>query len=569
MRIIHQRMQRIGRERGGVVAVELGERARRGRRRDACCAAKASASNSWRRASRLASGWNGNMKTGHHQREARERGADVRLGAGPAPAWKAGSRSSQPRSAEQQRARARSAPRAAAGCGRARSGRARARAPPRSPSGVRRSISVSKKTMRLVRAEAGEVRVAVARALRAVHHEEARRRGSRSARAAPRCALRSSPSSSGVKRLKSGAIQRGNATTSTQREGDPREPRVEPPERARVPRRARRPRAAAARRARRRAPAPLARSPRRSRGVVRLKPWRSSITKVRQRSKGSACERCSPASTPNTVARLAQRSPSPKRARGQRVDRGDAAAQREREQHHAVDARRVSTSAEALLVERVVGGLAVRLERDQRREVGRAPRSRWRATWRAWRRPRQSRQARAASDEGGEDGGEGGAFNASGGPEWRDTIAAADEIARFYGTGQDPAGLGRHGDVGARSRARAHPRGGDGGDRRGAERHRRGAGLRDPPARRGAGRHGLVEPLDPRQVRASSTRCAPRRSPRPRSRRILVEFLKPLVRRAHRPAVRQHRAPGPALHGALHAARSTPTCTTASSTCPR
>ena len=39
--------------------------------------------------------------------------------------------------------------------------------------GVRRSISVSKKTMRLVRAEAGEVGVAVARARRAVHHEQA------------------------------------------------------------------------------------------------------------------------------------------------------------------------------------------------------------------------------------------------------------------------------------------------------------------------------------------------------------------------------------------------------------
>ena len=56
---------------------------------------------------------------------------------------------------------------------RARSGPARGRAPPRSRPCVRRSTSVSKNTMRLARAEAGEVGVAVARALRAVHHEEA------------------------------------------------------------------------------------------------------------------------------------------------------------------------------------------------------------------------------------------------------------------------------------------------------------------------------------------------------------------------------------------------------------
>ena len=140
-------------------------------------------------------------------------------------------------------------------------------------------------------AEAAEVGVAVARALRSVHHVQARDCEAAAREQRARCARRSSPSASGVKRLKSGAIQRGKTTTSARVNTIQHQPGVEPPERPQASSSQRTP-GAAARRSRRRALVPFTRSMKKSRGVMRLKPWRSSITKVRQRSKGRRWPRC-------------------------------------------------------------------------------------------------------------------------------------------------------------------------------------------------------------------------------------------------------------------------------------
>ena len=137
----------------------------------------------------------------------------------------------------------------------------------------------------------------MARALRAVHHEEALGVEAAALDAAPRCAARRSPSSSGVKRLKSGAIQRGNDHHQHQRERDPREPRVEPP--AAGPAALDQPEDAEQERRAERGgeqQRPSRGRARKSRGVVRLKPWRASITKVRHSVEGQGGERARRAS---------------------------------------------------------------------------------------------------------------------------------------------------------------------------------------------------------------------------------------------------------------------------------
>src|SRR5438105_10448094 len=115
--------------------------------------------------------------------------------------------------------------------------------------------------------------------------------------------------------------------------------------------------------------------------------------------------------------------------------------------------------------------------------------SRWRATWRIWRTASHARHASAAITKA-----------------MKKAEKAAEVTWRVVtqsgrGCGQDPVGLDRHGDVGPRSRARTHSRGRDGGHRRRAEHHRRGARLRAAPARRGARRDGFVEQVHARQVR--------------------------------------------------------------------
>ena len=107
----------------------------------------------------------------------------------------------------------------------------------------------------------------------------------------------------------------------------------------------------------------------------------------------------------------------------ERVDRRHAAAEREREEQHAVDGERLG-EAEPLLVERIVGGLAVRLERDEGGEVrGNALAVAAHVAQLAHAEPRAPRQR--GEHEGGEHEGEKrGAQGVWKIPRGRDTIGA-------------------------------------------------------------------------------------------------------------------------------------------------
>src|SRR4051812_8017939 len=108
--------------------------------------------------------------------------------------------------------------------------------------------------------------------------------------------------------------------------------------------------------------------------------------------------------------------------------------------------------------------------------------SRWRATWRDWRMPSHTRHASAAATKTMK-------------TEAKEEGLTLGVTESLYGDHerQDPVGVDRHGDVGARSRPGPHPRGGDGGHGRGAQHHRRGAGVRAAPAGDGPRGDGLVE----------------------------------------------------------------------------
>ena len=243
------------------------------------------------------------------------------------------------------------------------------------------------------------------------------------------------------------------------RERDPRDPRVEPPQRRPPSPRTRRPSSSSGAPSAPTSAAPFTRSRKKTAGVVLLKPWRSSITKVRQRSKGRALSAVTSehAEDRGEAAQVALA----ERARGQRVDHREAAAEGEQQQQRRRRAPAVSIDAEAQLLERVVGRLAVRLGRDQRGEVRGHALAMARDVARlapGEEEPPGERAEREGEEEGGEP------------VQGRcDGESRLDVIVEFYGTRQDPAGLDRHGDVGARSRARAHPRGGAGGHRLRAE----------------------------------------------------------------------------------------------------
>src|SRR5688572_1037400 len=363
MRIIYQRVQRIGRQRRGVVAVELGERAhevgsRRVRRGEgvglefllACDEAR-------ERLEREGEGRQQESETGERRADVRlvepERLVEGRLAVEPA---EEGEEREGEREAHREQPRDVSAREVSELVG-------EHRLDLRGREALHQGIEEDDA---LGPAEPGEVGVAMARALRAVHDEEPL--GAESAAAEQ--VLDPAAKLAFLERREAVEERRDPAREDRdeeQREGDPRPPRVQPPERsggAHEPeddheeRDAQRERERHAlhdvghEESRRRAVEAMARldheSAPRVEGQARDEPDGHDPVHRRELAQCAFAEE----------------------TRGERVDRGEPAAHREEEEQRRVDRHRLG-EREALLVERVVGRLAVRLDRDERLEIRR------------------------------------------------------------------------------------------------------------------------------------------------------------------------------------------------------
>ncbi len=213
-------------------------------------------------------------------------------------------------------------------------------------------------------AEAGEIRVAVARAPGAVHDEQPGRREA-AAREQPLDALARVARRQRRERLKSGAMTVGyststrswNAIHATQAHSHHSAPALRISHSTSSA--SGKPEDGADGNALREVGEPDGAS------VVRLKPKRSSMRNVRHHENGSADDAADRRATPTSSSRSRTMRRDGKRL-GRREEPGEAAAERDGDEHDRIDGR--LQHAEPLLGDRVVGGLAVRRRIDAARE---------------------------------------------------------------------------------------------------------------------------------------------------------------------------------------------------------